>query len=247
LLLGADNPYDFLTRYRFLSQIAKEDALLLKSVQEEVENVRTWREELDKREKDIKTTRDELLAQQKSLAYKKDERNRILAQTVSQREEYERALRELEESSRVLESLIRRLQETTQGPGLIGSLFWPADSHLITSPFGWRNHPIFGTRMFHTGVDIAGNYGDNIYAVNEGRVIYSGWQSGYGKVIIVDHGNGMSTVYAHCSQLLVNVGDVVKRGEVIGKIGATGWATGPHLHFEIRRNGTPIDPLSVIK
>lgn len=247
LLLGADNPYDFLTRYRFLSQLAKEDALLLKSVQEEMESVKNWREELDKREKEIKTTRDELLREKDSLAYKKDERNRILAQTVSQREEYERALRELEESSRALESLIRRLQQTTQGPGLIGNLFWPADSHLITSPFGPRKHPIFGTMMFHTGVDIAGNYGDNIYAVSNGRVIYSGWQSGYGKVIIVDHGNGMSTVYAHCSQLMVNEGDLVKKGEVIGKIGATGWATGPHLHFEIRRNGTPINPLSVIK
>lgn len=247
LLLGADDPYDFLTRYKFLSQLAKEDALLLKSVQEEVESVKTWREELEIKEKEIKTTRDELLMEQKSLASKKEERNRLLAQTVSQRVEYERALRELEESSRTLESLIRRLQQTTQGPGLVGNLFWPAASHIITSPFGYRIHPIWGIRMYHTGVDISGSYGDNIYAVSNGRVIYSGWQSGYGKVIVVDHGNGMSTLYAHCSQLLVKEGDFVKRGEIIGKIGATGWATGPHLHFEVRKNGTPINPLSVVK
>ena len=247
LLLGATDPYDFLTRYKFLSQLAKEDALLLKSIQEEVGNVKTWREELNTKEKEVKTTRDELLMEQNSLASKKEERNKLLIQTVSQRVEYEGALRELEESSRSLESLIRRLQQTTKGPGLVGSLFWPTVNHTITSPFGYRVHPIWGIRMYHTGVDISGSYGDNIYAVSNGRVIYSGWQSGYGKVIIIDHGNGMSTLYAHCSQLLVGEGDFVKRGEIVGKIGTTGWSTGPHLHFEVRKNGTPINPLSVVK
>lgn len=247
LLLGAKDPYDFLTRYRFLSQLAKEDALLIKSVQEEMENVKRWRIELNNKEKDIRETRKELLEQQKFLAEKKEERNILLARTASERAEYERALRELEESSRVLESLIRRLQQATKGPGLAGNLFWPTVNRLITSYFGYRIHPIWRIRMFHSGIDISGNYGDNIYAVNDGRVIYSGWQSGYGKVIIIDHGNNMSTLYAHCSSLLVKEGDTVKKGEIIGKIGSTGWSTGPHLHFEIRKNGTPINPLSVIK
>lgn len=247
LLLGARDPYDFLTRYRFLSQLAKEDALLIKSVQEEMENVKRWRIELNNKEKDIRETRKELLEQQKFLAEKKEERNILLARTASERAEYERALRELEESSRVLESLIRRLQQATKGPGLAGNLFWPTVNRLITSYFGYRIHPIWRIRMFHSGIDISGNYGDNIYAVNDGRVIYSGWQSGYGKVIIIDHGNNMSTLYAHCSSLLVKEGDTVKKGEIIGKIGSTGWSTGPHLHFEIRKNGTPINPLSVIK
>ena len=247
LLLGARDPYDFLTRCRFLSQLAKEDALLVKSIQDEMANVNRWRKELNDKERDIKATREELLSKQKFLAKKKDERNKLLAQTVSERVFYERALKELEESSRVLEALIRRLQQTAQGPGLVGNLYWPTTGRLITSPFGYRIHPIWGIRMFHSGIDISGSYGDPIYAVNDGRVIFSGWQSGYGKVVIIDHGNGMSTLYAHCSQLLVNEGDQVKRGQLIGRVGSTGWSTGNHLHFEIRRNGSPINPLSVIK
>lgn len=247
LLLGASDPYDFLTRYRFLSQLAKEDAMLIKSVQEEMENVKKWRVELNNKEKDIKDTRRELLEQQNFLSRKKEERNRLLARTASERAEYEKALKELEESSRVLESLIRRLQQATKGPGLVGNLFWPTTNRLITSHFGYRRHPIWGIRMFHSGIDISGNYGDSIYAVNDGRVIYSGWQSGYGKVIIIDHGNNMSTLYAHCSQLLVGEGTAVKKGQIIGKVGSTGWSTGNHLHFEVRKNGTPIDPLSMVK
>lgn len=247
LLLGARDPYDFLTRCRFLTQLAKEDALLIKSIQDEMANVDRWRRELNDKEKDIKATREELLSKQKFLAEKKEERNRLLAQTISERVAYERALKELEESSRVLEALIRRLQQTSQGPGLVGNLYWPTVGRLITSPFGYRIHPIWRIRMFHSGIDISGSYGDSIYAVNDGRVIYSGWQSGYGKVVIIDHGNGMSTLYAHCSQLLVNEGDQVKRGQLIGRVGSTGWSTGNHLHFEIRKNGTPVNPLSVIK
>lgn len=247
LLLGASDPYDFLTRYRFLSQLAKEDALIIKSIQEEMANVDKWQKELNEKEKDIKATREELLSKQKFLANKKEERNNLLAQTVSERAAYERALKELEESSKALEALIRRLQQTTQGPGLSGNLYWPTTNRLITSTFGYRIHPLWGIRMFHSGIDISGSYGDPIYAVDSGRVIYSGWQSGYGKVIIIDHGNGMSTLYAHCSQLLVGEGEQVKKGQLIGRVGSTGWSTGPHLHFEIRKNGTPVNPISMVK
>ncbi len=247
LLLGASDPYDFLTRYRFLSQLAKEDALLIKSIQDEMANVNRWREELNEKERDVKATREELFSKQKFLADKKEERNRLLAQTISERTAYERALKELEESSKALEALIRRLQQTTQGPGLSGNLYWPTTNRLITSTFGYRRHPIWGIRMFHSGIDISGSYGDPIYAVNEGRVIYSGWQSGYGKVIIIDHGNGMSTLYAHCSVLLAGEGEQVKKGQLIGKVGSTGWSTGPHLHFEVRKDGTPVNPLSMVK
>lgn len=247
LLLGASDPYDFLTRYRFLSQLAKEDALLIRSIQDEMTNVDRWRKELNEKERDIRATRKELLSRQNFLADKKEERNRLLAQTISERAAYERALKELEESSKALEALIRRLQQTTQGPGLSGNLYWPTTNRLITSTFGYRIHPIWRIRMFHSGIDISGSYGDPIYAVNYGRVIYSGWQSGYGKVIIIDHGNGMSTLYAHCSVLIVGEGEQVKKGQLIGKIGSTGWSTGSHLHFEIRRNGIPINPLSMVK
>ena len=120
----------------------------------------------------------------------------------------------------------------------------------ITSPFGWRTHPIFKSRSFHSGVDIAGpNYG-SIKASNSGKVIYTGWYGGYGKVVIIDHGvisgNPTTTLYAHMSAIKVSNGQNVAKGQVIGLEGTTGYSTGPHCHFEVRINGRPNNPMNYI-
>ena len=120
----------------------------------------------------------------------------------------------------------------------------------ITSPFGWRTHPIFNSRTFHSGVDIGGpNYGA-IKASNSGKVIYSGWYGGYGKVVIIEHGvvggKPVSTLYAHMSSIKAVNGQQVKKGDVIGYEGTTGYSTGPHCHFEVRENGKPSNPSSYV-
>ena len=120
---------------------------------------------------------------------------------------------------------------------------WPVRGP-ITSPFGMRVDPVTGEYSLHSGVDIGADYGVPIQAAADGNVIYAGWYGGYGYAIIIDHGGGYSTLYAHCSSMYVGVNQPVRRGQVIGAVGATGWATGPHLHFEIRINGKPIDPLT---
>lgn len=119
---------------------------------------------------------------------------------------------------------------------------WPL-SGRVTSRFGWRTHPIFGTREFHTGVDIATPAGAPVVAARSGIVRFVGWMTGYGRVIILDHGHGLQTIYAHLSAAIVSVGARVTMGDLIGRVGSTGWSTGPHLLFEIRRNGVPLDPL----
>ncbi len=111
------------------------------------------------------------------------------------------------------------------------------------SGFGMRMHPIFKEVRLHAGVDIDAKMSDAVWAAKEGKTLYSGTMTGYGNVIILDHGNGVSTLYAHLSKILVNQGDTVKKGEVIGLVGATGWATGPHLHFEVRVGGVAKDPM----
>ena len=111
------------------------------------------------------------------------------------------------------------------------------------SGFGLRMHPIFHEVRPHNGVDIDAKMGEAVWAAKEGRTLYSGSMSGYGNVIILDHGNGVSTLYAHLSKILVNQGDTVKKGEVIGLVGASGWATGPHLHFEVRVGAVAKDPM----
>jgi murein DD-endopeptidase MepM/ murein hydrolase activator NlpD len=126
-----------------------------------------------------------------------------------------------------------------------GVLSWPVPGS-VTSPFGMRMHPIFHVMKMHTGVDLHAGMGTPIHAAASGTVVYTDWRGGYGKCVIIDHGGGLATLYGHQSEILVNVGQKVKRGEVIGKVGSTGYSTGPHLHFEVRVNGTPVNPLGYL-
>lgn len=129
-----------------------------------------------------------------------------------------------------------------------GKMIWPVpSSKKIDSPFGYRIHPVYKKKKMHTGVDIDAALGASIVAANSGKVIFAGWKNGYGNTVIVDHGGGITTLYAHCSKLLVKTGNKVEAGQTIAKAGKTGVATGTHLHFEVRENGAVTDPLNYIK
>lgn len=114
----------------------------------------------------------------------------------------------------------------------------------INSPFGYRTHPIYGDARLHAGIDFSASYGTAIKSAKAGKVIFAGAMSGYGNVIIVDHGGGLSTLYAHQSSFAVGVNTNVAQGQTIGYVGASGQVTGAHLHFEVRNNGTPVNPMS---
>ena len=122
---------------------------------------------------------------------------------------------------------------------------WPIMGR-INSPFGWRQHPITKRRDFHTGIDIKANRNDPIKAAGGGKVVYSGWMGGYGKTLVIEHSNGQSTLYAHCSSLLAGKGASVPQGQVVAKIGTTGRSTGPHLHFEVRNGNSPVNPIKYL-
>jgi murein DD-endopeptidase MepM/ murein hydrolase activator NlpD len=126
------------------------------------------------------------------------------------------------------------------------SFRWPVVGR-INSPFGWRRHPVTRRKSFHTGIDIKASRGYRIRAAKEGHVVYSGWMGGYGRVVVLSHGGGYSTLYAHCSKLAVRNGQKISQGQVIAYVGSTGRATGPHLHFEVRMNNRPINPLKVLR
>ncbi len=127
------------------------------------------------------------------------------------------------------------------GTPSVSGFQWPVGGS-VTSGYGYRTHPIFGTRRLHRGLDISGSTGTPIAAANGGTVILAGWNGGYGKAVVISHGSGITSLYAHQSQIAVSVGDTVSRGDIIGYVGSTGQSTGPHLHFEIRSNGTAVDP-----
>ncbi|MCR5346284.1 MAG: LysM peptidoglycan-binding domain-containing M23 family metallopeptidase [Fretibacterium sp.] len=123
---------------------------------------------------------------------------------------------------------------------------WPVMGR-INSPFGWRRHPITRRRNFHTGIDIKADRGALVRGAAAGKVAYSGWMGGYGKVLVIDHPNGQSTLYAHCSTLMVKQGASVSKGQNVARVGTTGASTGPHLHFEVRNGNSPVNPLKYLK
>ena len=126
-----------------------------------------------------------------------------------------------------------------------GTYRWPIMGR-INSPFGWRQHPITRRRDFHTGIDIKASRGDPIKAAGSGKVVYSGWMGGYGKVLVIEHSNGQSTLYAHCSTLLAGKGASISSGQLVAKVGTTGRSTGPHLHFEVRNGNSPVNPIKYL-
>lgn len=124
-----------------------------------------------------------------------------------------------------------------------GSFIWPAPtSTYLTSRFGLRTHPVTGTQKSHTGIDIGAGAGDNALAADGGTVTMAGWNGGYGNCVMIDHGNGYKTLYAHLSSISVAKGSVVDKGVVVGHVGSTGVSTGPHLHFEVWSGESRIDP-----
>mgnify|MGYP004598757993 FL=1 len=173
----------------------------------------------------------------------------MISKYKTDRKTYERAERELARQSASIQSMIARNRGRST-VRITSTGFMRPIGGRITSPFGWRTHPIFNSRTFHSGVDIAGPNHGSIHASNSGKVIYSGWYGGYGKVVILDHGvvNGKptTTLYAHMSSIKVGQGQFVHKGDVVGYEGTTGYSTGPHVHFEVRINGKPNNPLNYI-
>jgi murein DD-endopeptidase MepM/ murein hydrolase activator NlpD len=126
-----------------------------------------------------------------------------------------------------------------------GQLIPPSDAS-ISSNFGWRVHPILGDSRFHSGIDFGDDYGSTIRAADNGVVIFAGWYGGYGNAVIINHGEGITTLYAHLSKIDVSEGQKVQVGEAIAAVGSTGLSTGPHLHFEVRKDGEPVDPMDYL-
>lgn len=257
VLLGSQTFTDFLDHAYYLSVIINNDHHLL-------EKVRLLKAELESKARaardtvaeiqQMKAAQEERVSRLSSIEQK---RSSLLADVKNQRKSIDSYVAELEGSTRELEERLRSTVAARQSyaPPIApssGSRSWGTGRYVspaegpITSPFGYRVHPIFGTLRFHSGVDIGAYYASPVLAADSGTVIDAGWIGGYGNTVIIDHGGGYSTLYGHCSALYVSYGQTVTKGQQIAAVGSTGNSTGPHLHFEVRINGGPVDPLGFI-
>jgi len=245
LLLEAGDFSELVTRAHFLSAIMRADARLLVHYEADVQEYSRLYLQFVHQEEQIaaliartQTRRAEIL---EDVAAKQA----LLARIQKERALYEQVIEDLEETDRELAALIRRMQPAG-GPATLGGRFrgflWPARG-VFTSGYGMRYHPIFRIRRMHSGVDIAAPRSAPVVAAWDGTVLYTGWFGGYGKIVIIDHGDGLSTLYAHLSAILTRPGARVRKGQMVGRVGSTGFSTGPHVHFEIRVNGTPVNPV----
>lgn len=246
VLFGARDFGDFTTRMDLLKRVIKQDTDLIAKVKAERELVVQKRAELERDRNAIVELQNAAAEKKKIVETRKQDREKVLSKAVNDRDSAERAYQELQETSRQIEQMIRS-QSSRGGPAVsgTGAMIWPA-SGPITSPYGWRTHPIFGTSRYHSGIDIGADYGDTVVAADSGTVIYADWMGGYGKAVIIDHGNGITSLYGHNSELLVGEGQQVRKGQPIARVGSTGYSTGPHCHFEVRQNGTPVDPMGYL-
>ncbi|MDR5683136.1 MAG: peptidoglycan DD-metalloendopeptidase family protein [Armatimonadota bacterium] len=248
VLLGAADFGELVTRFHFLGRIVSADADLIRRTARERQTWQALREELTEQRSEIESLVQEVAARKRSLEAQEESKRALLRRIERERATFENLVAELEEDSRRLERLIRQLTPSTgPDPHRLGlrvraGFLWPARG-AITSGFGLRRHPIFRLTRMHNGVDIAAPWGSPVLAAAPGKVLYTGWFGGYGKMVLLDHGSGVTTLYGHLSQILVRTGQVVARGQVIGRVGSTGYSTGPHLHFEVRVDGRPVDPL----
>jgi murein DD-endopeptidase MepM/ murein hydrolase activator NlpD len=185
-----------------------------------------------------------------------EKKNQLLGKLVEEKDSHMNSYSELEQASTELVSVIETMQreaERTKSYTVVrqeidGKLGWPSnDSDRMTSDYGERIHPISGKKHVHTGLDVGAASGTAVLAAENGVVIHSGWIKGYGYTIILDHGDNMSTLYAHNSKLSVKAGDEVKRGQKVSEVGSTGNSTGPHIHFEVRIAGKAVPPLPYLQ
>lgn len=246
VLLDSESIVDLLSKLDMVKRIFKQDMSLLGYMKEQREEINTKKKSLESHKSSLDRMMRNIEAKQKELEVSRGEMNRLKDKLQKDSKALEAQIDELNTYADKISAEIRRKQSGGKYTG--GKLTWPAPGYTrITSPYGYRIHPILKRKKLHTGIDIGVPAGKSIVAAGDGTVIHANWLGGYGKVVMIDHGGGIVTLYAHNSKLIVKDGAKVKKGDLIAKSGSTGMSTGPHLHFEVRKNGKYTDPIPWVK
>lgn len=244
ILLKSGDFNEFLDRRNRLKLVYQADRKKLAELQQVANHIKQQKMQIEEKKLQIILIAQQLLSQQQQYEGQKQLQQQVIQQLNQDQNTLLAAQLQLEKDSQTIGLLIE--QRVAQNPNPMikgqGKFIYP-NSASITSGFGWRKHPILGYKRLHTGIDFGGSYGSSIRAVDDGIVLFSGWYGGYGNAIVLRHDKGISTLYGHCSKLYVKEGDRVTQGQLIAEIGSTGLSTGPHLHFEVREKGQPVDPM----
>lgn len=255
-LLASENYADFLLRVQYLSAISKREYDLLEAYNRDVEQTQAVERERGRARDEMLTYKLSTERRLQEIQGLKRDKHLFLARVIQEKESYDRALAELARSATRVDALLKELEERRKAAALLpkkkgvaggrafkGLLQWPAEGDVV-SFFGRQKHPVFETYVQRKGIEIRTEEGSAIRAVMSGAVAYADWLKGYGLVMILDHGNGFFSLYAHASKLLAKVGDHVRTGQVVGETGDTGLTGDSTLYFELREGTEPVDPLA---
>lgn len=246
IILSADSFSDMLTRTELIGSVVEGDKQLMRELADTRAAIEEKKASIDSARAEQAAAKRELVSKQNSLEAQYNQANSLIKSLDTSAAEYEKAFDEAEKAMDAARASLQRLLSNSSSSTYVGGEFrWPTKATRITSPYGTRKDPITKKTSMHTGIDIGAGMGSEIYAANSGTVIVAGWSSkGYGNYVVVDHGGGKSTLYAHMSKIKTSKGAKVAKGDVIGLVGSTGYSTGPHLHFEILINGKHTNPMN---
>ena len=237
VIMGAKSFSDFANRLELLKRVIQSDYSLILEIQDQKAKIEAKKAEQQKVLDNARSNKAAAAQMEQDYIARSNEVRELIQERLRQAEAARQAAQAAQEAGDT--SVDYTYTEGT------GSMSWPCNG-VITSPYGYRTHPIFGTTIFHAGMDIGVDYGTPIHAADSGTVIYAGWISGYGNTVIIDHGGGVETLYGHNQSLNVSEGQSVSKGSVVAYAGSTGNSTGPHCHFEVDVNGSPTDPMGYL-
>ncbi len=250
ILLSAESFSDFLTRMEVIRSIVRHDNSVFDSFRAACKEVSDNKAELELSYDEAEAQEKKLEENKKTLESEMDQReakmSELIAKEAQAKKEYNSIAAEEDKLIADVRDAVNELAKQESSVYVGGKFQWPlpAVNNVVTCVYGMRTHPITGVYKLHTGVDLRAGSGTTIYAANKGKVITSTYNTAYGNYVVIDHGGGVATLYAHMTKRLVSVGDTVKQGQKIGTVGSTGYSTGPHLHFEIIKDGDYIDPVT---
>lgn len=247
-LFSAKSLSDFLSNYYIISEIGKSDQELLQDIKAEKNNNKFIKQSLDAKKGKLSANKKSVEKMSIALSNMTVIKDKKMQDLTQEELEMQRKVQEYQDQIKEIETEIRLLTIANVGEEYIGGeMAWPVPGYTrITSPFGMRTHPVTGIYKLHTGTDIGAPYGSIFIAANDGVVVKAGMNAAYGNMVVIDHGGGVSTLYAHGSEILVDAGQTVTKGTPVLKVGSTGYSTGPHAHFEVRVNGDYLNPLDFI-